>query len=86
MRPLTGVALLLITYFSIHVTNVLVRTVHCKFINFVFHIFPVSTPKMPAGFITFTVQITSILFGMDPVIIEVWLVFLDVIVVLNTPC
>jgi hypothetical protein len=34
---------------DIQISNVLVLAVHCKLINFVFQIFPIFIPEMPAG-------------------------------------
>jgi hypothetical protein len=45
---------------SIQVSNVLVLTVRCKLINFVFQIFPLFIPEMPAGFMSYIVQIISL--------------------------
>jgi hypothetical protein len=44
------VALLKVIYSSIQISDVLVLTVCCKLITFVFQIFPVFIPEMPSGF------------------------------------
>jgi hypothetical protein len=49
-----------VIYSSIQVSNVLVLTVNCKLINFVFQIFPLFIPEMSAGFASCIVHIVPI--------------------------
>jgi hypothetical protein len=44
------------------VSDVHVLTVHCKLINFVFHIFPLFIPELSAGFTSYIVQVIPIYF------------------------
>jgi hypothetical protein len=53
-------------YSSTHsVSNFLVLTVRCKFVNFVFQIFPLFNPELSAGFASYTriVQFVPIYFA-----------------------
>jgi hypothetical protein len=56
-------------YSTIQVSDVLVLTVHCKLIHFVFQIFPHFVPEMPAGFTSYIVSYPH-LFGLDPVTLQ----------------
>jgi hypothetical protein len=44
-------------YSSIQVSNVLVRTIYCNYVNFVFHKFPHFIPEMSVGFRSYVFQI-----------------------------
>jgi hypothetical protein len=55
-----------VIYSSIQVSNVLVLTVRFKLINFVFQIFLLFVPEMPASFTSYIVQIITI-FRLDHV-------------------
>jgi hypothetical protein len=57
-------ALLTLIYSSIQVSDVLVLTVRCKHINFVFQIFPIFIPEISAGFTSYLVQIIPIYFSL----------------------
>jgi hypothetical protein len=48
------------SFIPLYVSDVVVRTVHCKLINFVFKIFPLFTPETSAGFMTYIVQIIPV--------------------------
>jgi hypothetical protein len=54
------VTLLKFIYSTTQVSNVLGLTVYCKIINFIFQIFPLFIPEMPARFTSFIVQIIPI--------------------------
>jgi hypothetical protein len=76
------VTLLKLIYSSTKVSDVLVLTVHWKFINFVFKIFLLFIPEMPAGF-TYCSDYPH-LFHLDPVTTAVWpaslyLIILDIL-------
>jgi hypothetical protein len=43
--------------YTVHVSNVLVLTVHCKLINFIFQIFILFISEMLADFMSYIVQI-----------------------------
>jgi hypothetical protein len=58
--------------------NFLVRTVRCKLINFVFQVFPLFIPEMPAGFTSYTVQIIPIY--LNTVTTSIRLVSFDLII------
>jgi hypothetical protein len=57
------VAPLKFIYFSIQVSDVLVLTVRCKLINFVFQMFPLFIPEISAGFASYINHVILIYFG-----------------------
>jgi hypothetical protein len=59
-------------------SDVLVLTVHCKQINFIFQKFPPFLPEMSAGFTAYTAQIIP-LFHLDRVTTATWLISADIV-------
>jgi hypothetical protein len=66
LHPITSrlTAPLKLIYSSIQVNNVLVLTVSCNLINFVFQIVLLFVPEMAAGFMSYIVQIIPIYFAL----------------------